>query len=114
MELDEGSPGLAGGAGLRVGLVSPGVGASEDVGTTGRHPCVLPDEVLFPGPSMGVGARDRDRVPPVGSRVPAGGGLALQDRTLGRKACVMPIRLLSSWQKLTTEDPESCLGCRPQ
>lgn len=42
MELDEGSPGLAGGAGLRVGLVSPGVGASEDVGTTGRHPvCCL-------------------------------------------------------------------------
>lgn len=55
MELDEGSLGLAGGAGLWVGLVSPGVGASEDVGSTGLHPRVLPDEVLFPGPSMGVG-----------------------------------------------------------
>lgn len=38
--------------------------------------CVLPDEVLVPGPSMGVRAGDRDGIPPVGSRVPAVGGLA--------------------------------------
>lgn len=108
MELDEGSVGLAGGAGLRVGLVSPGVGASEDVGPRGLHPCVLPDEPLFPGPTRGWGPGTGMGSLLWGAESPQEAAWPWQDRTLGRKACVMPIRLLSSWQKLT-EDPRVLL-----